>query len=193
MTHDPREALERIAFDSDVTCLAGNPLLWPSEIAYIALGGRIKDGQRVDTRESLTASAPLYTSPPPAAGWDANALDLEVPMPLSVFPETDIVAEHRITDSDGAFRFQISGSRAHAERIVSVLNAAHDVAEALRRESPAPSGVAVPELDPWRTELSEIIGHLGSAITQSVSSDDRIIMDHVKAAHEIAKIVRRKA
>jgi len=45
----------------------------------------------------------------------------------------------------------------------------------------------------WRDELSEIIGHLGSAITQSVASDDQIIMDHVKAAHEIAKIVRRKA
>jgi hypothetical protein len=51
----------------------------------------------------------------------------------------------------------------------------------------------VPELEPWRDELSEIIGHLGAAIIQSCDKDDQIIMDHVKAAHEIAKIVRRKA
>ena len=48
-------------------------------------------------------------------------------------------------------------------------------------------------LEPWRDELTEIIGHLGAAIIQSTASDDQIIMDHVKAAHEIAKIVRRKA
>jgi len=41
--------------------------------------------------------------------------------------------------------------------------------------------------------LAEIVGHLGAAIIQSTTSDDQIIMDHVKAAHEIAKIVRRKA
>ncbi len=52
---------------------------------------------------------------------------------------------------------------------------------------------AVWALEPWRDELSEIIGHLGSAIVQSCAKDDQIIMDHVKAAHEIAKIVRRKA
>ena len=45
----------------------------------------------------------------------------------------------------------------------------------------------------WTTELSEIIGHLGSAIVQSTNSDDRIIMDHVRAAYEIAKVVRRQA
>lgn len=45
----------------------------------------------------------------------------------------------------------------------------------------------------WKTELSEIIGHLGSAIVQSTNSDDRIIMDHVRAAYEIAKVVRRQA
>lgn len=59
---------------------------------------------------------------------------------------------------------------------------------------PAPGGITpVPQLEPWRDELSEIIGHLGAAITQSVANDDQIIMDHVKSAHEIAKIVRRKA
>lgn len=42
-------------------------------------------------------------------------------------------------------------------------------------------------------ELSEIIGHLGTAIAQSIASDDQVIMDHVKAAYEIAKAVRRKA
>ena len=59
--------------------------------------------------------------------------------------------------------------------------------------SPQNDGEAVAELKPWRDELSEIIGHLGAAITQSIASDDQIIMDHVKAAHETAKIVRRKA
>lgn len=52
---------------------------------------------------------------------------------------------------------------------------------------------SVPLEAKWRTELSEIIGHLGSAITQSCDKDDRIIMDHVKAAYEIAKVVRRQA
>lgn len=45
----------------------------------------------------------------------------------------------------------------------------------------------------WRTELDEIVGHLGAAIVQSCDKDDQIIMDHVKAAHEIAKVVRRQA
>jgi hypothetical protein len=49
------------------------------------------------------------------------------------------------------------------------------------------------ELKPWRVELDEVIGHLGAAVIQSTSSDDQIIMDHIKAAHEIAKIVRRQA
>jgi hypothetical protein len=45
----------------------------------------------------------------------------------------------------------------------------------------------------WQIELDEVIGHLGAALMQSVSTDDRIIMDHVNSAHEISKIVRRKA
>ena len=45
----------------------------------------------------------------------------------------------------------------------------------------------------WQFELDEVVGHLGAAVVQSTSSDDQIIMDHVKSAHEIAKIVRRKA
>lgn len=52
---------------------------------------------------------------------------------------------------------------------------------------------SIDALEPWRDELAEIVGHLGAAIIQSTTSDDQIIMDHVKAAHEIAKIVRRKA
>jgi hypothetical protein len=40
--------------------------------------------------------------------------------------------------------------------------------------------------------LSEIIGHLGASIIQSVPADDQIIMDHVKAAHELAKAARRQ-
>lgn len=48
-------------------------------------------------------------------------------------------------------------------------------------------------LEPWRAELDEIVSHLGGAVMQSTDHDDRIIMDHVRAAHEIAKIVRRQA
>lgn len=48
-------------------------------------------------------------------------------------------------------------------------------------------------LEPWRVELDELVSHLGGAIMQSTDRDDRIIMDHVKAAHEIAKIIRRQA
>jgi hypothetical protein len=59
-------------------------------------------------------------------------------------------------------------------------------------QAPAHSD-AVRELEPWRSELEEITSHLGAAIMQSTDSDDKIIMDHVKAAHEIAKIIRRKA
>jgi hypothetical protein len=59
---------------------------------------------------------------------------------------------------------------------------------------PAPADdAAVPQLEPWRIELDEIVIHLSAAVAQSIATDDQIIMDHVKAAHEIAKIVRRKA
>jgi hypothetical protein len=45
----------------------------------------------------------------------------------------------------------------------------------------------------FETELTEIIAHLGAAIIQALPTDDKIIMDHVKAAHELAKVVRRQA
>ena len=50
-----RNALLRIAFDEDVDNLAGNPAKWPSTIAYDALGGRFKDGGRLDNRADLAA------------------------------------------------------------------------------------------------------------------------------------------
>lgn len=68
---------------------------------------------------------------------------------------------------------------------------ADDIDEALSRLSA--TSPAVRALEPWRDELEEITSHLGAAIMQSTDKDDKIIMDHVKAAHEIAKIVRRKA
>lgn len=40
--------------------------------------------------------------------------------------------------------------------------------------------------------LNEVIAHLGASIIQSVPSDDQIIMDHVKAAQELAKAARRQ-
>lgn len=54
---DLRAALEQIAFNDGVGSLAGDPSLWPSEIAYVALGGRHKHGQRIDSREALSAPA----------------------------------------------------------------------------------------------------------------------------------------
>ncbi len=40
------------------------------------------------------------------------------------------------------------------------------------------------------TAIEQACGHLYSAVTQSCPSDDQIIMDHVKAAYEILKLVR---
>ncbi len=41
--------------------------------------------------------------------------------------------------------------------------------------------------------LLEIIAHLGAAISQSIPTDDQIIMEHVRAAHELARILRKAA
>jgi len=58
-----REAIERvarlesvlayIAFQDDVNALSGNPMKWPSEVAYMAIGGKYKDGKRASTREDF--------------------------------------------------------------------------------------------------------------------------------------------
>ncbi len=47
------DILLRIAFDGDVSSLAGNPAMWPATIAYIGLGGRFKAGERLDERTAL--------------------------------------------------------------------------------------------------------------------------------------------
>lgn len=47
------EALFRIAFDEDVSCLAGDLCKWPTTIAYLALGGKIENGQRKTSKEEL--------------------------------------------------------------------------------------------------------------------------------------------
>jgi hypothetical protein len=49
-------ALDQIAF-GHADSLAGNPLLWPSTLAYLGLGGRIEEGQRLDSRETLVGAA----------------------------------------------------------------------------------------------------------------------------------------
>jgi hypothetical protein len=49
-----KEALLKIAFDfKNVSCLAGNPMKWPTTIAYIALGGQIVQGERVNKEEDF--------------------------------------------------------------------------------------------------------------------------------------------
>lgn len=48
------EVLLMLAFDcKQVDCLSGDPTKWPTTIAYIALGGRIEGGVRIDTRSAL--------------------------------------------------------------------------------------------------------------------------------------------
>jgi hypothetical protein len=37
--------------------------------------------------------------------------------------------------------------------------------------------------------LGEIVGHLHAAIVQSIQSDDQIIMEHIRVAHEMAKLL----
>lgn len=154
----------------------------------------------------------LRTSPPPAAGWDEAQIPALVEIAWNAIVGSDIgpncynaaivrgdietalravFARHRDTVATKKtyikpLRTIVEIDARYADQIRDLLND--------RREAPASSGVAcAPELEPWRDELSEIIGHLGSAIVQSCDKDDQIIMDHVKAAHEIAKIVRRKA
>jgi hypothetical protein len=46
-------ALIKIAFDPDVSDLAGNPSLWASIIAFLALGGRIAGGKKIDTKDDV--------------------------------------------------------------------------------------------------------------------------------------------
>jgi hypothetical protein len=41
--------------------------------------------------------------------------------------------------------------------------------------------------------LLEIIAHLGAAISQSIPTDDQIIMEHVRAAHGLARLLRKAA
>lgn len=39
--------------------------------------------------------------------------------------------------------------------------------------------------------LEEAIAHLGAAISQSVPSDDQIIMGHVQTAHSLLTVIAR--
>jgi hypothetical protein len=43
------------------------------------------------------------------------------------------------------------------------------------------------------TKVEQIIGHLGAALMQSSPSDDQIIIDHIRKAHELAIALRRQA
>lgn len=50
---------------------------------------------------------------------------------------------------------------------------------------------ALPEGVPTTVLLDEITAHLGAAISQSLPSDDQIIMEHVRAAHGLARLLRK--
>ena len=41
-------------------------------------------------------------------------------------------------------------------------------------------------------KVEEIIGHLGAILVQTIPSDDQIIIDHVRRAHELATALRRQ-
>lgn len=41
--------------------------------------------------------------------------------------------------------------------------------------------------------LLEIIGHLGAAKAQIIPSDDQIIAEHIRAAYDLAALLRRQA
>jgi hypothetical protein len=41
-------------------------------------------------------------------------------------------------------------------------------------------------------KVEEIIGHLGAILMQTAPSDDQIIIDHVRKAHELATALRRQ-
>ena len=57
----------------------------------------------------------------------------------------------------------------------------------------AASVSAVPASVPSASLLDEIVGHLGAAISQSLPTDDQRIMEHVRAAYDYARIIRRAA
>jgi hypothetical protein len=48
-----QDALVQIAFDPDVSDLAANPSKWASIIAFLALGGRIANGRKIDTKDEV--------------------------------------------------------------------------------------------------------------------------------------------
>lgn len=69
------------------------------------------------------------------------------------------------------------GASAKADR--AVVNGANELSPPLRASVPSAA------------LLDEITAHLGAAIMQSVSTDDQIIMEHVRAAHGLATILRK--
>jgi hypothetical protein len=50
-----------------------------------------------------------------------------------------------------------------------------------------------PSIAPDQDPLLEIIAHLGAALSQSIPSDDPIIIEHVRDAHQLALELRRGA
>jgi hypothetical protein len=57
------------------------------------------------------------------------------------------------------------------------------------REGASPPSGSVPT----GAILLEIIGHLGAARTQRLPSDDQIIAEHIRAAYDLAVLLRRAA
>jgi len=61
------------------------------------------------------------------------------------------------------------------------------VPSASSQQAVSPVPASIPSAD----VIAEIIAHLGAAVMQSVSSDDQIIMSHVRSALELAHLLRR--
>lgn len=54
----------------------------------------------------------------------------------------------------------------------------------------SPAVSPVPASIPSADVIAEIIAHLGAAVSQSISTDDQIIMGHVRSALSMAHLLR---
>lgn len=85
-----QDAHLRIAFQENVSSLSGDPTKWPCTISYLALGGRLEQGKRLDSREALTAPAPDFD--PAKEGFQDYLARINEPIPTSE-------AERRVVDA----------------------------------------------------------------------------------------------
>ncbi len=79
----------------------------------------------------------------------------------------------------------------HSALEIGALPALQDRAVAAAPSSPSVS--PVPASIPSAVVIEEIVAHLGAAMSQMIPTDDKYICEHVRAAHDLAKMLRRAA